>query len=134
MRILAIDYGLRRLGLAVSDEGRSFAFPRGAMTVDSSLVARLVELCRSEKISEIIVGWPRSLAGQEGAQAREVAGFIERLRSVVSLPIRTQDERFSTALARRKLKSSGRRISLDAASAVTILESYLVRSNSNFNA
>ncbi|MBI3304873.1 Holliday junction resolvase RuvX [Candidatus Parcubacteria bacterium] len=134
MRILAIDFGLRRFGLAVSDEGRSFAFPRGVMAVDGSLVARLAELCRSEKISEIIVGWPRSLSGQEGAQAVAVACFIERLRAVVSLPIRTQDERFSTALARRKLQTSGRRASLDAAAAATILESYLVRSRYNSNA
>ncbi|MBI2625845.1 Holliday junction resolvase RuvX [Candidatus Parcubacteria bacterium] len=134
MRILAIDYGLRRFGLAVSDEGRSFAFSRGAMAADGSLLTRLAELCRSEKIGEIIVGWPRSLSGQERVQAMAVARFIERLRAVVSLPIKIQDERFSTALARRKLRGSGRRISLDAASAVTILESYLVRSRSHSNA
>lgn len=127
MRILAIDYGGARVGLAVSDPGRSFAFPLRTLPVDAGLIEAIAGVCGAEEVGEIVVGFPRTLAGHVGPQAATVERFVEALRRAVTVPIAFEDERFSTAFAARELTTSRAYADRDSAAAAAILESYLTR-------
>lgn len=127
MRILAIDYGGARVGLAVSDPDRSFAFPLRTLPADAGLVAAIAGVCGAEEVGEIVVGFPRTLAGHAGPQAAAVARFVEELRRAVAVPVVFEDERLSTAFVKRELAASPARVDRDSAAAAAILESYLIR-------
>lgn len=127
MRILAIDYGGARVGLAVSDPGRSFAFPLRTLPAGAGLIDAIAGVCGAEEVGEIVVGFPRTLAGHVGPQAATVERFVEELRRAVTVPIAFEDERFSTAFAERELAASSARADHDSAAAAAILESYLTR-------
>ena len=132
MRVLCLDVGDRRIGMALSDPTGSLARPishlvRKNLRTD---VARIVDEAKSVNAQMILVGMPVSLNGTIGPQARKVSRFIEELSSITELQVETQDERFSTAEAQRLMNEAGRSPSrskgdLDAASAAVILQEYL---------
>ena len=125
MRVLALDYGSARTGVAVSDPTGTVARPVGVVEragTDDGL-ARLAELVREHEADRIVVGMPVTLRGERGAQALETDAFVQALRGVVSVPIETYDERFTTALAAREGGASAE----DARAAAHLLESYLER-------
>lgn len=101
MKVLALDYGSARTGVAVSDPTGTLARP--LCTVEDAAtdagLARLGELVRGEDADRVVVGLPLTLRGERGAQADETMRFVDRLRSVVDVPVETFDERFTTALA-----------------------------------
>jgi putative Holliday junction resolvase len=123
VRILALDYGTERTGVAVCDPTETIVRPCGvvhrAMTeeglreVAAAVVAREAEL--------VVVGVPVSLAGGEHAQARLARDFAERLAAAVTVPVETYDERYTTKLA----EARGGRAALDARAAAVLLEDYL---------
>ena len=123
MKVLALDYGSARTGVAVSDPTGTVARPLGvverAATDDG--VARVLELAEREEVERIVVGLPLTLRGTHGEQATETTAFVERLRDATGLDIETWDERFTTTLARQ----SGGRAAEDAAAAAHLLSSYL---------
>ena len=138
-RILALDPGERRIGVALSDELGMLATPlcilqrRGPDRASAA-----AELAREHGVVEILVGFPRTLRGEVGPQARRVERFVEELRAAVETPVRLWDERYSTAeaaarLAATRKPSSGRRgragrlaaPHLDALAAAVILQEYL---------
>lgn len=128
-KILAIDFGQRRLGLAISDERLGFAFPRPTLEVahwrDS--IKKICQLCQEEGVERIIVGQPVSLAGVQ-TKRRDLDAFIESLTEASGRPIETFDERLTSRQAEREL--SGRpahrsKGDIDRLSAVIILENYL---------
>ena len=123
MKVLALDYGSARTGVAVSDPtgtvARPLAVVERAATDDG--VARVVELAEREEVDRIVVGFPVTLRGAHGEQARETEIFVERLRAATKLAVETYDERFTTALARQ----SAARAPEDAAAAAHLLSSYL---------
>lgn len=127
MRILAIDYGGARVGLAVSDPGRSFAFPLRTLRARAGLVSAIAAISAAEEVGEIVVGFPRTLAGHVGPQAAAVERFVGELRRALAVPVVYEDERFSTAFADRELATSSARVDRDSAAAAAILESYLTR-------
>jgi putative Holliday junction resolvase len=125
VKVLALDYGSARTGVAVSDPTGTVARPleivEGAAT--DAGIARIVELARAESAERIVVGLPITLRGEHGAQAEETERFVERLRAATDLPVETYDERFTTALAR-----AGRaRAPEDAVAAAHLLTAYLER-------
>ncbi|MGQ0570493.1 MAG: Holliday junction resolvase RuvX [Armatimonadota bacterium] len=134
MRILAIDPGERRLGLAVSDPTGVIASPlevldRAGWARDLSHLRRLIE---QYDIGEIVVGCPLTTRGTLGPQARVAAQFAARLRQMLGIPVTEVDERFSTIAAERSLRDSGlrarkRRRRRDAVAAALILQPYLDR-------
>jgi putative pre-16S rRNA nuclease len=137
-RVLAIDYGRRRLGLAVSDPLRLTARPLTTWSRSNRRhdLARLRRLCREQEISLVVVGWPLQLGGTPGEMASEASRFAERLRADLGLPVELFDERLSSweaeqALAQaapRKSRSRNRkRNSLDELAAAVILRDYLNR-------
>ncbi|MFN2470140.1 MAG: Holliday junction resolvase RuvX [Gaiellaceae bacterium] len=101
MKVLALDYGPARTGVAVSDPTGTVARPLEVVQRASSEagLARLVELVQREGAERIVVGLPLTLSGEVGEQARETQRFLESLRSAVSVPVEMYDERFTTKLA-----------------------------------
>ena len=130
-RILALDVGDARIGLAGSDETGMLASPMPAVTrTDPGAdVEAVAEAARSIDAELILAGLPRSLDGSVGPQARKVQGFVRLLRDA-GLTVETWDERFSTVEAARGLQASGAQPSrdrgrLDSAAAAVILQGYL---------
>ena len=132
MRILGIDYGHKRFGLALSDEGETLASPLPAyQRRDTGQdLAFLAALVREKNVGQIVVGLPRNMDGSLGEMANEVLAFVETLKEKTDLPIDTFDERLSSIEAERVLiqadLSRKRRKTLrDSLAAVLILQGYL---------
>jgi len=124
VRILALDYGAARTGVAVSDATGTIAIPlevvARATTPDG--LARIRDLVDEQEAERIVVGMPLTLRGERGEQARETEGFVRDLRALLDVPVETYDERFTTALAAR---GTGSGVPEDARAAAHLLESYL---------
>src|SRR5713226_4748190 len=99
MRVLALDLGEKRIGIAVSDAGGTLAYADGVMARRSwqQVLADLRAKVDAVQAEQIVVGLPLRMDGTEGPAAISVREFVERLRAVVSVPIAFQDERLSTA-------------------------------------
>ncbi len=128
MRVLALDVGERRIGVAVS-EGL-LATPHGVIhrrskAQDFAAVARLVTELGAERV---VVGLPLSLSGDVGPQARRVTRYAQALARALTVPVELYDERYSTVTADELLAEGGRkrrRTPIDAAAAAVILQGYL---------
>jgi putative pre-16S rRNA nuclease len=123
VKVLALDYGSARTGVAVSDPTGTLARPlcvvqRAGTEAGLSELARLV---REEEAERVVVGLPLTMRGTHGEQAAETELFVAALRRVVDVPVVLYDERFTTDLARR----TGGSAPLDAAAAAHLLSSYL---------
>jgi len=123
VKVLALDYGSARTGVAVSDPTGTVARPLGVVERAASEdgIARLVELAREENVERIVVGLPITLRGEHGAQAEETDRFVELLRAAVDLPVESFDERFTTKLA----EAGDTQAAQDAVAAAHLLSSYL---------
>ncbi|HUX75633.1 MAG TPA: Holliday junction resolvase RuvX [Anaerolineae bacterium] len=136
MRILGLDPGERRIGIAISDPTGTLAHPlqtlvRGSREEDFAAIAALVA---EHDVDLVVVGWPLSLDGTEGPQARRVARYTDALAACLPVPVVSWDERFTTAAAdeilrqirgrkgRRRARARGQ---VDAIAAAVILQSYL---------
>jgi putative Holliday junction resolvase len=123
VKVLALDYGAARTGVAVSDPTGTVARPVGVVERASTAagIASILELARREAVDRIVVGMPVTLRGERGAQAGETERFVEELRAATNLPVDTFDERFTTRLAARYRGKA----SEDAAAAAHLLADYL---------
>ena len=101
MRILGLDYGSKRIGVAISDPEQTVAFPREVIQNNEETINYLKKLITEEGVGEIVVGWPLSLSGTETDQTRQTTAFIQLLEANLSLPIKKMDERWTTAQADR---------------------------------
>jgi putative Holliday junction resolvase len=131
-RILAVDYGEKRIGLAVSDELGITASP--LMTLvrrsDDETVRQIAQLVSKLRVTQIVVGLPRRTDAQEGEMERKVKAFAEKLRQAVSVPVVLFDERFTTRIAEQVLLEADlsrrkRKQVRDRLSAVILLQSFL---------
>jgi putative Holliday junction resolvase len=120
VKVLALDYGSARTGVAVSDPTGTVARPLCVVdrAASEAGLARLRELVRDEEADRVVVGLPLTLRGARGEQAAETERFVEGLRAAVEVPVETFDERFTTTLAG---PGSGE----DARAAAHLLSSYL---------
>ncbi|HTD86725.1 MAG TPA: Holliday junction resolvase RuvX [Candidatus Binatia bacterium] len=132
MRILAIDHGTKRIGIAISDELKTIAQPLEFIPAEpfESVVARLQEIIADKPVELILVGMPRNMDGTYGPAAEKVRTFIDALKAHVTVPIRTWDERLTTAQANRFLiaadvKRRDRKQKVDKTAAAILLQSYL---------
>jgi putative transcription antitermination factor YqgF len=117
MKVLALDYGSARTGVAVSDPTGTLARPVGVVEkvgTPAGLEGLLRTICE-EQPEQVVVGLPLTLRGEEGEQARETLGFVDALRAELDIPVVTYDERFTSSLAGGD----------DARAAAYILSSYL---------
>ena len=131
-RILALDIGDKRIGVAVSDELGLLARPLLTITRASKRedLERVTRLVTGHQAEHVVAGYPRSLSGDEGPQAQRVRRYVEALAAVLPVPIELWDERLTTVEAQRRLLDAGRRKprdrgQLDAAAAAVILQDYL---------
>jgi len=117
VKILALDYGSARTGVAVSDPTGTVARPVAIVEGVKKKPGfdRLLELIRREAPDEIVIGLPLTLRGEHGDQAKETAVFAESLRDVLDVPVQTYDERFTSVLAEGD----------DARAAAYLLSTYL---------
>ncbi len=122
MRYLGIDYGGKRIGVALTDEGGRMAFPYGIISNDLKTWVRIRELCEKEAVGKIILGLPLDLQGRETAMTREVRVFGAKLREETGLEIILQNEMLSTKEAEH---FQGHHKQIDASAAALILDSYL---------
>lgn len=127
MRYLGIDYGSKRIGIAVSDDEGRMAFPAGIIpNRDKVVMKEIVARIRKEHIDGIVIGLPVGLDGKETGQTKSTRLFIEALRSAVHVPIETENEMLTSKMAQVSGMRDGH---IDASSAAIILQSYLDRRN-----
>jgi putative holliday junction resolvase len=130
-RVIGIDHGDARIGVAASDELGMLAHPVETITVkDTDPVARIAQLVAEKNASTIVIGLPKNMDGSSGPAADKVRAFAEKLRGAVTVPVRLWDERLTTVAAQRALHEAGRnakesRAVIDQAAAQIILQGWL---------
>ena len=132
MRILALDYGTRRIGIAVSDELKIIAQPLEFVPAQpfADVVARLKQLIQEKEVELILVGMPRNMDGSYGPAAERVQEFVTELKKVLPLRIKKWDERLTTSQANRVLLQGDvgrqkRKQVIDKMAAAILLQGYL---------
>jgi putative holliday junction resolvase len=130
-RVLGLDLGDARIGVAVSDDDRRMAVPVGTIhtgaPADMKAVAKLVD---EHAATTVVVGLPLSMSGERGSAAAKADAFADALRSILAVPVELQDERLSTVEAERGLRDAGvtgreRRKVVDRTAATVILQAWL---------
>ena len=131
-RIMGIDYGSARIGVALSDELQMLAHPTETIVITkvADPVARIAALVSEKNVELIVVGLPRHMNGRVGTSADEASGFADKLRVKVECEVRTWDERLSTVAAQRALREAGKSVResrgyIDQVAAQMLLQSYL---------
>ncbi|MBI3878915.1 MAG: Holliday junction resolvase RuvX [Verrucomicrobia bacterium] len=132
MRILALDHGTVRIGVALSDELKMFATPLEFIAAEPfpAFLERLKQLLREKEVELILVGMPRNMDGSYGPAALKVQEFVAVLKGAVTVPIRTVDERLTSVQAQKFLREGGKsakqqRGKVDQAAAALLLQGYL---------
>src|SRR3989344_10670 len=143
MRHLGIDFGTKRVGVALSDEAGKIAFAHAVVSSDKNAVLEITEMCRKNKVEGIVLGESKNYKGEPNLLMKKVAEFKRLLEKETKLPVRFEPEYLSSAEAERmqpgyKFKpsrsafrpkrSESEEIALDASAAAVILQSYLDRS------
>jgi putative holliday junction resolvase len=129
VRILGIDPGTKRCGIALTDSGETMAFPREAIAYDEGFAARVAHLVSEEHVELVVVGRPTSLAGSDTASTNFADELFARLSVALELPVVQHDERLTTLQAQRSLLQAGvktkdHRERIDSAAAVVLLQDY----------
>lgn len=147
VRFLGIDYGTKRIGVAISDENGTLAFPKEILENNSSTFNKLSDIIKKEKVSEIVVGESVDFSGKLNVLSARIEVFILELKEKFNLPVHKQKE-FLTSVEARKSGSSKKDFNqsqshskvkqiksgrIDASAAALILQRYLDRKNKNIN-
>ena len=122
MRYLGIDFGSKRVGIALSDESNTFAFPLMVLANSDTLLDDVIKVCRDNTVGEIVVGESKDFAQQENMIMKVVKPFVAALHEKLGIPVRLHPE-FMTSLEAKQLQ--GKNDMLDASAAAIILKSYL---------
>lgn len=124
MRHLGIDFGSKRVGLALSDDGGNMAFPSAVLKNDESLLKTIVEIIEKESVGAVVIGHSKNLQGDDNKIQSAIEDFMTSLTLEIPVPIHLEPEYFSTQEA---IRFQGRTEQTDAAAAAVILNSYLSR-------
>lgn len=131
-RVLGLDLGDARVGVAISDADRRVAVPHGTIRTGQppGELKAIAALVRDLDVTAVVVGHPRSMSGASGPRAQQAEAFADALRAIVDVPVELQDERLSTAEAERSLRDAGvsgkrRRQVVDESAAAVILGAWL---------
>ena len=132
MRILALDHGTKRIGVAVSDETKTIAQPLEYISAEPfvNFLERLKKILLEKEIDLIILGLPRNMNGSYGSAAQKVEVFAAALKNAVAIPIKLLDERLTSKMANRILiqgnvRRDKRKEKVDKMAAAILLQSYL---------
>ena len=131
-RILGLDFGRARIGVAISDELQMLAHPLETIPANEEPASRVAEIVREKQVDHVVAGIPRQMDGQIGTAATEVLEFVEKLRAILPCPVVTWDERLTTVAAHRALRDAGKKTRdtrgyVDQVAAQMILQTYLDR-------
>ncbi len=129
-RILGIDPGTKRCGIAITDSAQRMAFPRPALAMDEEVTTHLAELIEDEGIGRVVIGRPVALSGRETTSTAAADQFFELVQRHVSVPVTQWDERLTTRDAQKSLSGAGlttkeSRGRVDSAAAVIMLQNYV---------
>ena len=132
MRILALDHGTKRIGVALSDELKMIAQPLEYIPAEpfADFLSRLKEILREKEVELVLLGLPRNMDGTYGPAALKVQDFAAALRNAITIPVQTWDERLTSVQANRFLIQGGvrrdkRKEKVDKTAAAILLQSYL---------
>lgn len=132
MRILALDHGTVRIGVAVSDELKMLAHPLEFIPADpfADFLVRLKEIIREKEVELIVIGMPRNMDGSYGPAALKVQVFVGALKDAIPIPVRAWDERLTSVQANKilrenKVRGDKRKQQVDKMAAAILLQSYL---------
>lgn len=132
MRIMGLDHGSVRVGVALSDELRMIAAPAEFLPAEPAgeLFKKLGQLIEEKQVGQIVVGMPRNMDGTHGPAAEKVRAFVDQLKAATPVPIRTWDERLTSVQANRVLiegnvRRKDRKQVVDKMAAAILLQSYL---------
>ncbi len=132
MRVLAIDHGTKRMGIALSDPSGMIALPLEFIPAEpfNAFLDRLKTLIREKEVEMILIGMPRNMDGSYGPAAAKVREFVAVLKETIAIPIQTWDERLTSAQANRFLiqadvSRKNRKEKVDQAAAAILLQSFL---------
>lgn len=130
MRYIGIDYGKKRVGIAVSDENGEFGLPHSVLQNDRKILEKITEICEEKKVGEVVIGESRDFSGAENPVMGDIRKFAAELEKTVKLPIHFEPEFLTSAEAKRII---GENDMLDASAAALILKSYIdkIRSSNN---
>lgn len=132
-RVLALDLGQSRIGVAISDADRRVAVPLGTVRTGAPQdLKAIVALVHENEVNEVVVGLPLQLSGEQGEAADHAEKFAEALRGLLAVPVVLEDERLTSVEAERRLADAGlsgreRRRVVDQSAAAVILQSFLDR-------
>jgi putative Holliday junction resolvase len=130
-RVLGLDLGDARIGVAISDDARRMAVPLGTVRTGAPADVRAIaDLIREHGVTLVVVGHPLLLSGESGERAHHAERFAAAIREALDVPVQLQDERLSTAEADRALRETGaggrdRRRTIDRSAATVILQAWL---------
>ncbi len=132
MRILALDHGTKRVGVAISDEMQMIASPLEFIPAEpfADFLVRLKEIIREKQVEQILVGMPRNMNGSYGPAASKVQEFVAVLKETIAMPIKLWDERLTSTQANRfliqaEVRRDKRKEKVDKTAAAILLQSYL---------
>lgn len=130
MRFLALDYGQKRIGVALSDPLGITAQPQDFLPAGDKIFEHIAKLVQEKDVGEIVIGHPKKLSGEIGAMAKEVEAFTQKLKTFVSVSIYLWDERFSSTqteavLIEAQVRREKRKELRDSIAAAIILQSFM---------
>jgi putative Holliday junction resolvase len=132
MRILALDHGTKRIGVAVSDETQTIAQPLEYIPAEpfADFLVRLKKILTEKEVDLVLIGLPRNMDGSHGPAAHKVETFVSVLRNAIAVPLKMWDERLTSAMANRILiqanvRRDKRKEKVDKMAAAILLQSYL---------
>jgi putative Holliday junction resolvase len=132
MRILALDHGTKRIGVAVSDETKTIALPLEYIPAEpfADFLVRLKVLLREKEVDLVLIGQPRNMDGSYGPAAQKVETFVAVLKTAITVPIKMWDERLTSTMANRvmiqaNVRRDKRKENVDKMAAAILLQSYL---------
>jgi putative holliday junction resolvase len=130
-KLLGIDYGEKRIGIAITDEQQDYIFPNETIENSDNIIEEIENIVKKENIETIVIGFPINMKGEEGFQSEKTKKFIEALQSKVQISVEIEDERLTSQLAERLLKTvpggKKQKGNIDRQAAILILESYIGR-------
>jgi len=130
IKILALDFGLSKIGVALLNTENNIAFPRKTLRNDADIFEKLKNLCKKENIAKIIIGKALMLDGKNSEISDFTERFIEKLKKKLSLEIITVNEQFTSKIAQQKmqeltLKKTKKKLEIDSIAAQILLEEYI---------
>jgi len=125
MRILGIDYGTAKIGIAISDTATKMASPLEIVRTDNSSIDRIKYLIKQEDIDTVVVGLPLNAESQETDQSQITWKFVQELADKLEIPVETYEERMTTLSAKKMMQAGGMKGEDDAIAAMVMLQTYL---------